>query len=119
MKDTFAQHDVRVVALSKDTVEQAAHHRDRDGLTLQLLADPKLKVIERFGLLHHKSVEFGISFSVLGVPMGLPTGSKTMAIPTSILIDEHGVIRWIDQAEDYRIRGDERRVTDALAEAFG
>ena len=33
----------------------------------------------------------------------------------SILVDAAGQIRWIDQAEDYRIRGDEKRVVQALS----
>lgn len=47
-----------------------------------------------------------------------PTGYKTMAIPTTLLVDEQGVVRWIDQADAYRLCGDERRVSQALAEAF-
>jgi len=42
-----------------------------------------------------------------------------MAIPTSLLIDEHGVIRWIDQSDDYRLRSSNERVLQAVREAFG
>ena len=42
-----------------------------------------------------------------------------MAIPTSLLIDERGVIRWIDQADDYRLRSGEQRVLEAIDGVFG
>jgi hypothetical protein len=42
-----------------------------------------------------------------------------MAIPTSLLVDEQGIIRWIDQSEDYRLRSSEQRVMDAVRSAFG
>ena len=103
------------MALSKDTVADAAMQRQRDGLTdITLLSDPDLEVIGAYGLEHHKALEFK-SWTVLGIPLGLPSGYKRMAIPTSILVDAAGRVRWIDQADDYRIRGDEQRVIDALA----
>ena len=118
MAPVFASYDVHVVALSKDSPSQVRAHRERDGLRLQLLADPELAVIRAFGLLHHKALEFK-TWTLLGTPVGVPTRSTTMAIPTTLLVDEHGIVRWIDQADDYRIRGDEARVTQALRDTFG
>ncbi len=105
---------IRVLAISNDTVEKAALHATRDSLDLTLLADPDLDVIRQFGLEHEGSLEFGISGTVAGIPMAVPTGFKSMAIPTTLLVDEEGTVRWIDQADDYRLRGDEARIRDAL-----
>lgn len=118
MAPLFERHGIRILALSKDTVEQAALHKGRDGLPFDLLADPELRVIRAFGLLHEKALEFR-TWTVAGIPLGLPSGKKTMAIPTTLIVDEKGIVRWIDQADDYRIRGDEKRITDALAAVFG
>lgn len=116
----LAAHGVELIALSKDTVADAARHRRRDGLRMRLLADPGLEVIRRYGLEHHKAVEFsGVGMKLLGVHLSLVPKIKTMAIPTSLLIDEEGVVRWIDQADDYRIRSDDERVLKAVQEAFG
>ena len=113
MSPLFDRYGVRVIALSKDTTEQAAAQKVRDELPFPLLSDPKLKVIEAFGLLHHKAIQFR-SFRLFGIPMGYPNGFKTMAIPTTLIIDEEGIVRFIDQADDYRIRGDEARIREAL-----
>jgi len=117
MKPLFDQYNIEVVALSKDTPEQVQSHIERDGLTITLLSDPKLNVIKDFGLLHQKAIQFK-TVDVLGVPLGVPSGFPTMAIPTTLIIDEGGIVRWIDQADDYRMRGDEARVRGAVENAF-
>ena len=119
MKADLAKHGVRLIALSKDSVEDAALQKTRDKLSFTLLSDPNLDVIRQYGLEHHKALEFSdVSFSLFGIPLALVPSIKAMAIPTSLLIDEHGVIQWIDQADDYRLRSNETRVLDAIAGAF-
>ncbi len=111
---------IRVVALSKDSVAEAAIHEKRDALSLTLLADPTLEVIRQYGLEHHKAVNFRTSsVTLFGIPMSMGLSIKTMAIPTTMLIDEAGVIRWIDQSEDYRVRSDGKRVREAVESVFG
>jgi peroxiredoxin len=119
MKDELAVHNVGVIALSKDSVETAAIHKQRDGLSMPLLADPELNVIRKYGLEHHKAIEVSKGMiSMLGIHGGLVASIKTMAIPTSLLIDEEGVIRWIDQTDDYRIRSHNERILEAVSSAF-
>lgn len=95
-------------------------HTDEQLGAITLLADPELEVIGRFGLRHHRTLRFSSPvLRLFGLPLGLPVGFEAMAIPTTLLVDEHGIVRWIDQADDYRIRSDAERVTSAIAEVFG
>jgi peroxiredoxin len=120
MQAELAEHGVSVVALSKDSVADAARHKTRDGLRFTLLSDPDLTVIKQYGVEHHKALEFStVSFSLFGIPLALVPSVKKMAIPTTLLLDEQGVIRWIDQADDYRLRSNEERVLEAVRAAFG
>ncbi|MCP4294851.1 MAG: redoxin domain-containing protein [Proteobacteria bacterium] len=120
MQSDLDRYGVEVVALNKDGVKEAQIQRKRDGIDFKLLTDPKLEVIRQYGLEHHKAVEFStVSFVLFGIPLALFPSVKTMAIPTTILIDEKGIIHWIDQADDYRIRGDSKRVLNAIKETFG
>jgi peroxiredoxin len=79
-----------------------------------------LKVIKQYGVEHHKALggDGESSLSLFGLPFPTKMKYKPMAIPTSILIDEKGIIRWIDQAEDVRLRASEEKLLAALKDAF-
>lgn len=120
MKPLLDSHGVTVVAISKDSPEAVRAHRERDGLTLTLLSDPKLALIQQMGLLHEGGLEFKTYLIGPGrFPLGWPTGFQRMAIPTTLILDKDHIVRWIDQADDYRIRGDETRTREALTQVFG
>ena len=120
LQPELSRYDISVIALSKDTVDEAAVHKERDNLSIKLLSDPKLKVIRQYGVEHHKAFGFKTgSFSIFGVPFAFPPSFKAMAIPTTLLVDENGTVRWIDQADDYRIRSNGDRVMSAVREVFG
>ena len=97
MPPILGQYGVKVVALSPDTPAQAAKHRTRDDLKCDLMCDPGLTVIRRFGLVDRRVLVHRM-VGVFGLPLGIPTGLRKLAIPTTLLIDENGVVRWIDQA---------------------
>jgi peroxiredoxin len=118
MQPLFDTHNIRVLALSKDTQADIQTHIQRDGIQhVTLLSDPDFKMIRAFGLEHHGALEFK-TWNVMGIPLGVPIGFKRMAIPTTLLIDEQGIVRWIDQATDYRVRGDETRIKDAIEQVW-
>jgi len=120
MRAELEAYGVSVIGLSKDSVKEAAYHKERDGLSMTLLADPKLEVLRQYGVEHHKAVEFSTGrFVVFGIPLALVPSFKTMAIPTSLLIDENGIIVWIDQTDDYRLRSSEQRVLQAVDKVLG
>jgi alkyl hydroperoxide reductase subunit AhpC len=120
MSPLLEEYGVAVVAISRDTPEEAAAQRVRDGLRFILLSDPRLSVITRFGLLHEGAIRFR-TFLIGGArfPLGWPVGFQRMAIPTTLLLDADHTVRWIDQADDYRIRGDAERTRAALLRTFG
>lgn len=120
MRSELEKYGVSIIALSKDSVEDAAVHKERDSLSFTLLSDEKLKVIRQYGVEHHKAFGFKTdTFTLFGIPIPLsPPSFKMMAIPTTLLIDEHGTIRWIDQSDDYRIRSDNELVFAAVREVF-
>lgn len=121
LRPTLAARGVEIVALSKDAPEAARRHRERDGLGFTLLCDPELSVIRRFGVEHRKALEIsaGPRLSLFGLAVGSRPSFKAMAAPTTLLVDEAGAIRWIDQTDDYKVRSSAERVLGAVAEAFG
>ena len=95
-----------VVTISTDTAAEISVGRRMHGLKATMLADPKLKVINLFGL-RNKNLN---NFRLPGRP-GLP-------VPTSLLVDERGVVVWKDQAEDYARRSDPTVDKSALSNCF-
>ncbi len=71
-----------------------------------MLADPESAVIGELGLRNQ------------GVHSG-PPGTPPLPIPTTVLVDASGIVRWIDQADDYQRRSDPPRVLAALREHLG
>ena len=120
MQPDLEKYGVSVVALSKDSAEETTIHKNRDNLSLKLLSDSKLEVIRQYGVEHHKTLNFKTGkFMLFTIPLGFKPSFKTMAIPTTLLVDENGIIQWIDQADDYRIRSNGDRVLNAVENVFG
>ena len=85
----------------------------------QLLADPMLKVIRQYGVEHHKAIEVSTGkMNLFGVHLAMVPSVKTMAIPTTLLIDEEGIVRWIDQTDDYRLRSHNERILQVVGATF-
>jgi peroxiredoxin len=119
MQPDLDKYNVNVIALSKDTMDEAAIHKERDQLKMILLSDEKLEVIKQYGVEHHKAFGFNTGrFKIFSIPLALTPSFKAMAIPTSLIIDEKGVIKWIDQTDDYRLRSSEERVFEAVKNTF-
>ena len=72
-----------------------------------MLSDRELSVTDRFGLRNQ------------GFHSGLPGGAKALPVPTTVLTDAEGIVRWIDQSENYQRRSDPARVREALKQALG
>ncbi len=122
MKSLFEKYNVNVVGISGDNVEQANAHVERDKLHFTLLADPSLSIIKQYGVEHHKSLGTDASniMTIFGMPLPSITQLKfkAMSIPTSILIDENGIVQWVDQSTDYRVRASQDRIIEALEKSF-
>jgi len=92
---------VQIVTLCTDTPGRIAAQRDKHGLQAVMLSDRDLEVTDLFGLRNQ------------GVHSG-PPGLAGLPVPTSILADAEGVVRWIDQSTDYQHRSDPDYVLGAL-----
>jgi len=88
------------VALSTDTPGQIRKGRAQHGMKGTLLADPELAVTDQFALRNPVNIT--------------PKGVSGMPIPTTLLVDAQGVVRWIDRTDDYMLRSDPERVREAL-----
>ena len=95
------------MAVSSDTVERTAGGMSKHGLHAVMLSDPDLAVTDRYNLRNPRN--FALKSGII-VPL---------AIPTTFLVDGAGVVRWIDQADDYQKRSDPERVLAAIRATLG
>jgi len=67
-----------------------------------MLADREVALITRLGIRNQ------------GFHSGIPGQAKSLPIPTTVLIDAQGIVRWIDQHENYQSRSDPAIVMAAV-----
>ena len=69
-----------------------------------MLSDRSATVIDQLGIRNR------------GFHSGVPGGAPVLPIPTTVLVDGEGIVRWIDQSENYQRRSDPDLVLGALKE---
>ncbi len=87
-KEQFEARGVRIVALSVDTPEDTLDLIKRRKLSYTILCDTERKVIRQYDLVHENGDMQG----------------NQIARPAEFLIDPTGTIRWVNLAENWRIR---------------
>lgn len=93
---------IEIVTVCADTAEQVRKGRGKHGLRAKMIPDPDLAITDRYNLRNPKNFA-----PKPGIIVPLP-------IPTTILVDTTGTVRWIDQATDYQQRSDPDRVLGAI-----
>lgn len=121
MKPLFDKYNVDLFGISGDSVADVNMHIKRDNLDfIQLLSDENLDLVRQYGVENHKSMgaDPETTIMIAGLPFPTRFNYRAMAIPTSILIYEHGKILWIDQSPDYRLRASKETLTEVLEKSF-
>jgi peroxiredoxin len=96
---------VDIVTVSGDEPEAIRKGRYKHGAKATMLSDADLALTTRLNLLNMRALS--------------PSGIGTLPIPTTFLVDAEGVVRWIDQSEDYQIRSEPGRVLSAIEAGLG
>jgi peroxiredoxin Q/BCP len=84
-----------VWAISSDKVDKLAAYARDEGITFPLLSDADLEVIKRYGVLNERA--------------------RTIAVPTALVLDREGVVRYARTDEDYTRRPPASELLGALA----
>jgi peroxiredoxin len=90
-------------------------------LTFEILSDPGNQVAQRYGLKFQLSEELRevyLKFD-LDLPKYNGDGSWTLPLPTSLIIDQNGIIRHAAINADYTVRPDPEETVAALKKIVG
>jgi len=104
MRPDLDARGVEIVTVCADNAEQIRKGRGRHGLEATILADPDLAITDRYNLRNRTNLS--------------PSGLRPLPIPTTILVDADGIVRWIDQSTDYQVRSHPERVLAAIQDAL-
>lgn len=97
-REKFAAEGISVVAISPDTLETIADiekngWKDRKTFAIPLLSDPEGRQADRIGVLNPDTVRKGTPPDAFGLPF-----------PTTIIVDQNGVVRFVKTHGDFRER---------------
>jgi len=106
LRPELDRRGIEIVTLSTDKPAEIAAGRGKHGLRAIMLSDADLAVTDLYGLRNRRS-------RAPGRERALPE-VRPLPIPTTLLVDAEGIVRWIDQADDYQVRSDPERVLAAL-----
>ena len=87
----FAALGIKLIALSSDRVDELRPVKQKHDWDITLLADPELVVHRQYRVDFRK-------FTPRRGPF------RNLAIPTTILIDRDGLVLWLEQTSDFRVR---------------
>jgi peroxiredoxin len=88
---------VQILAISPDPNARSQTLAEKLRARYRFLADRDLTVTRRYGLVHSR---------------GGPSG-EDVPIPTTVVIDRRGIVRWLKVADNYQVRPDPADVARA------
>ena len=97
-----------MITISPDTVGETAAMRRRHNIGMRMLSDSGLAVTDLYNLRHERALAGG--------GRGL---FRHLAIPATILIGADGLVKWVFQSTDYRVRSNPDDVLLAARSLIG
>jgi peroxiredoxin len=117
----LAEQGIPLVAVSPQTPDGSLSTRETKELTFTVLSDPGNQIAGQLGILTAPSDGARAAQLRLGLDLTKVNADGTTALPmpTVIVVDASGIIRWIDVHVDYTTRTEPDRVLQAVAQALG
>jgi peroxiredoxin len=111
---TLADKDVALVAISPQKSDGSLSAQEKNALTFTVLSDSGNKIANRLGVMTAPPDDAQAAQRAMGVdlPEVNADGTHGIPMPTVVIVDPTGVIRWIDVHPNYTTRTE---VSDILA----
>lgn len=111
---TLAEKGVALVAVSPQKSDGSLSAQEKNALTFTVLSDPGNKIANRLGVMTETPDDAQAAQRAMGLdlPEVNADGTNGVPMPTVVIVDPTGVIRWIDVHPNYTTRTE---VSDILA----
>jgi len=112
---------VALIAISPQRPEKLAEARETNQLSFTVLSDPGNQLAGALGLLTETGAAARAVQAGLGIDVAASNADGTHAIPmpTVIVLDGSGVIRWIDAHADYTTRTEAAEILEQVGRLAG
>ena len=117
----LAERGIGLVAISPQTPDGSLSTKESKELTFTVLSDPGNQIAQQLGILTAPSDGTRAGQLQLGLDLTQVNADGTIGLPmpTVVIADTDGVIRWIDVQPDYTTRTEPGQVLQAATETIG
>ncbi|MEV6175229.1 peroxiredoxin-like family protein [Streptomyces sp. NPDC051954] len=108
---------VKLIAISPQAPDGSLTMQEANELTYTVLSDPGNQIAGTLGILTRPSDDARAAQESLGVDIagGNADGTDSLPMPTVVIVDAAGIIRWIDVHPNYATRTETEEILGALA----
>jgi peroxiredoxin len=114
----LAERGVGLIAITPQKPDGSLSMAESNDLTFTVLSDPGNQVATALGILspdRDPAVRDAALSLGVDVAAGNGDGTDGLPMPTAVVVDADGVIRWIDVHPDYTTRSEPQEILDAVA----
>jgi peroxiredoxin len=117
----LAEQGIPLVAISPQSPDGSLSTQETKELTFTVLSDPGNQIAGQLGILTAPSDGARAAQLQLGLDLTKVNadGTTTLPMPTVVIVDSAGIVRWIDVHADYTTRTEPDQVLRAIAQTIG
>jgi peroxiredoxin len=117
VQPTLRERGIELVAISPQKPDGSLTIAETNALSFSVLSDPGNQIATQLGILTHPDDGARQSQAALGldVAAGNLDGTDNYAMPTVVVLDATGVIRWIDVHPNYTTRTEPSEILHAVS----
>ncbi|TGD84419.1 AhpC/TSA family protein [Mycolicibacterium sp. CH28] len=107
---------IELIAVSPQEPSHSDTVADENSLTFPVVSDPGNQIAAQLGILSEPIAEAVIAMAELGLDLAdfNADGTRALPMPTTVLVDSDGVIRWIDIHPNYTDRSEVADILSAI-----
>ncbi|MGW3248227.1 peroxiredoxin-like family protein [Streptomyces sp. NPDC001070] len=116
LAEQLAARDITLVAISPQKPDGSLTMQEKNGLTYTVLSDPGSRIGAKLGIVTRPTEDVRQVQTTLGLDLTQinADGSHDILMPTVVITDSDGIIRWIDVHPDYTTRTEPAQILAAL-----
>jgi peroxiredoxin len=107
---------VGLIAVSPQVPDGSVSMQEKNDLTFTVVSDPGHQLARAAGILTAPSEEVRSAQLQLGLDLteANADGTLTLPMPTTVIVDPDGTVRWADVHPDYTTRSEPEQILAAL-----